>query len=69
MPLHYKLLAWVEHHGEDEFLAAFVAKAAARQRIPATQLCSSQAEAHQWVEDEAAVLDVPVEWVSEAPKR
>jgi len=64
-----KLLAWVESHGDDEYLAAFVGASAARHRDPATQLCSSAGDARQWVEGEAAALDVPVEWVSEAPRR
>ena len=33
-------------------------------RAPATQSCSSVGEARQWVENEAAALGAPVEWVA-----
>jgi hypothetical protein len=62
-------LAWIEPRGSDEFLAAFVGEPVARQRAPATQLCSSAGEARQWVEREAAAVDIPVKWVPQAPEK
>ena len=67
MPQSGKLLAWVEPTNGD-FLAAYVGGAATK-RWPATQLCASSDEARRWVEHDAAKLGVPVEWVSEAPRR
>jgi hypothetical protein len=61
-----KLFAWIAPQGDDKFVAAFRA-AAAPNRAPATQACSSADEARRWVEHEAAALDVPVAWVGEAP--
>ena len=68
MPQRSKLLAWVEPHGADEFVAAFVGGAATK-RAPATQLCTSPEEARQWVEGEAAEFGLPIEWLSAAPER
>jgi hypothetical protein len=68
VPQSSKLLAWVEPKDDDEFLAAYVGGAATK-RWPATQLCASPDEARRWVEHDAAELGVPVEWVSEAPRR
>ena len=63
MPLSdNKLIAWVAPNGAYEYEAAFRA-AGVPTRAPATQMCSSKDEARQWVEDEAAALDVPVAWV------
>jgi hypothetical protein len=66
-----KLLAWIERRGADEFVAAFVGEGAARGspthpagRAPATKLCLSPEDARQWIEDQAAALDLPVKWVS-----
>jgi hypothetical protein len=67
MPLSGKLLAWIAPRGDDAFLAAFGA-AEVPGRAPATQLCSSPAEARQWIEGEAAALGLPVAWVGEAPR-
>ena len=64
-----KLLAWIEPHADDVYRAAFVGKAAAEHRDPATRLCGSIDDARQWVEGEAAAIDVPVEWVNEPPRR
>jgi hypothetical protein len=66
MPLRSKLLAWVEPQNGQEVLAAFVGGAATK-RAPATQLCASSAEARKWVEDEAAAIGLPVEWLTAAP--
>ena len=63
-----KLLAWVEPRGDQAFLAAFVS-GAATERLPATQLCTSPDDARQWIEDEAATLGLPVEWLDSAPER
>ncbi len=63
-----KLLAWIEPKGSEAFQAAFVGAPALHQRAPATQLCSSPGEAREWVEQEAATLNVPVEWLPEAPR-
>lgn len=62
-----KLLAWIVPHG-DEFVAALVGSAAVRSRAPATQVCPSQLDARQWVEEEAAAVGLPVEWIDEAPQ-
>ena len=62
------LLAWITQSAPERFVAAFVGADAALQRAPATQLCSTRAEAEQWVKDEAATLDVPIEWVDAAPR-
>jgi hypothetical protein len=67
MPRWSRLLAWVEPRNDVEFLAAFVGGAATT-RAPATQLCVSSAEARQWVEDEAAEVGLPVEWLAAAPE-
>ena len=63
-----KLLAWIAPHG-DEFVAAIVGAAAVRARPPATQRCSTRPKAREWVEQEAAGVDLPVEWVDQAPRR
>jgi hypothetical protein len=63
MPNSPKLLAWIEPRADDEFMAAFVASATPH-RPPATQWCSTPEEARQWINDEAAALGAPVEWVS-----
>jgi hypothetical protein len=55
-------------------MGAFVGDGAARDahnhspdRAPATQTGSSSDEAWQWVEDQAAALDLPIKWVSDIP--
>jgi hypothetical protein len=70
MMLDGSLLAWVEPRGADEFIGAFVGEGAHRKkgaigggRLPAVQHCSSEAEARQWIESEAAALGLPVKWV------
>jgi hypothetical protein len=75
MPSSENLLAWVERRGPEEFAAAFVGEGAIPDagrhyagRLPAVQLCSSPEEAREWVQDQAATLDVPVKWVAEAPQ-
>jgi hypothetical protein len=67
VPQSSKLLAWVEPHRDQEFVAAYVGGAATK-RQPATQLCASPDDARQWVEHEAAALGLAVAWVSEAPE-
>jgi hypothetical protein len=74
MTLSGNLLAWIEPRGAGEFVGAFVGEGAAPDahrhisgRLPATQVCSSSDEARQWVEDQAAALDLPVKWVSDVP--
>jgi hypothetical protein len=67
MQLSDKLLAWIAPRSETEFVAAFVGGAAVSGRAPATRLCPSHSEARQWVEDQAAALGLPVEWLSGAP--
>jgi len=57
------LLAWIEPADGDGVLAAFVASPA-RTRQPATRRFASPDEGRQWVEREAAMLHIPVEWVS-----
>ncbi|HEY0184980.1 MAG TPA: hypothetical protein VGC09_19440 [Rhodopila sp.] len=71
MSINGSLLAWIEPHGANNFVGAFVGEAAApdasrhfRGRAPAAKQCSSPAEARQWIEDQAAALDLPVKWVS-----
>jgi hypothetical protein len=64
VPDEDRLLAWIERRDGDEVEAAFVAAATKARRAPATQSCSSVGEARQWVENEAAALGAPVEWVA-----
>ena len=68
MPQGSKLLAWIEPRNDEMFLAAFVGGAATKRR-PATNLCTSPDEARQWIEDEAAEMGLPVEWLDAAPER
>ena len=63
MPDENRLLAWIERRDRDEVEVAFVAAATKSRRAPATQSCSSVGEARRWVENEAAALGAPVEWV------
>jgi hypothetical protein len=67
MPTKGKLLAWIEPRSDDLFLAAFVG-AEASSRAPAAQPCPSRTEARAWIEDQAAALGLPVEWVGRPPK-
>jgi hypothetical protein len=62
------LLAWITQSAQERFVAAFVGAEALHERAPATQLCSTRDEAEQWVKDEAAALDVSIEWVDAAPR-
>jgi hypothetical protein len=64
----FGLLAWITQSAQERFVAAFVGAGAVHQRAPATELCSTRAEAEQWVKNEAAALDVPIEWVDAAPR-
>ena len=57
-----KLLAWIEPRGPHEFAAVFVSSAMASRRAPATHRFGSPDAAREWVEREAAALNVPVEW-------
>jgi hypothetical protein len=65
MPVGSKLLAWIVPR-RDEYVAAIVGAGAVSSRAPATQLCSSRDEARQWIEDEAAAIGVPIEWLARA---
>jgi len=67
MPRSDTLLAWVRPDGDGEFLASFVGGAATKRR-PATQLCGSLDRARQWIENEAAQIGAPIEWLSAAPE-
>jgi hypothetical protein len=69
------LLAWIKPYGVDEFVGAFVGDGAAPDtyshspgRAPATQLCASSDEARQWVEDQAAALNLPIKWMTDSPR-
>ncbi len=69
-----QLLAWIEPKGDHRFVGAFVgedsiagAGSDVPGRSPATQLCSSSTEAREWVEEQAAALNLPVKWVSDQP--
>jgi hypothetical protein len=69
------LLAWIEPHGAEEFVAAFVGEGAIpgahrdfAGRAPATQFCSTGDDARQWIEEQAAAFGLPVKWVSGAPR-
>jgi hypothetical protein len=64
MPLSGKLLAWIEPRDDEEFVAAFVG-GGSPQRPPATQVCSTQDEAREWIETQAGELGVPIEWLPE----
>lgn len=74
MTLYGNLLAWIEPCDDGEFIGAFVGEGALPDehrnfpgRAPATRICSSPDEARQWVEDEAAALDLPIRWVTGLP--
>ncbi len=72
MTLSGNLLAWIEPCGADDYIGAFIGEGAVPDsrfagRAPATQHCSSPEEARQWVEAEAAALDLPVKWVGGFP--
>jgi hypothetical protein len=62
VPQSDKLLAWIEPREGEEFMAAFVGSGAST-RLPAIRRCSSPDEGQQWVEREATILGVPVQWV------
>ena len=68
MPRSDKLLGWVRPHGDCNFLASFVGGGAAN-RLPATRLCNSPNEAHHWIEEEAAEIGAPIEWLNAAPEK
>ena len=63
-----RLLAWIELR-ETDYLASFVAEAAAKQRTPAVRQFASQDEARQWVMKEADAIRAPVKWVPEGTER
>ena len=60
-----ELFAWILFQG-DKSVPAFVGGDAAK-RQPATQICALPGEARQWIVQEAAKLDLPIEWVTTAP--
>jgi len=68
------LLAWIEPRNAHEFVGAFVGEDASAEaprrfplRPPATQTCSTQDEARQWIKQQAAELDLPIKWISGLP--
>jgi hypothetical protein len=72
---HGNLLAWITSRGSDEFVAALLGEGAVPDayrgfwgRAPANKVCSSRDEARQWIEEQAAALDLPIKWVSNAPQ-
>ena len=72
MTINGSLVAWIEPCGDDHYIGAFVGDGAHGQpggRAPATQNCSSPAEAREWVEDQASALQLPVKWVNPAPRK
>jgi hypothetical protein len=69
------LLAWIKPCKADQYVAAFVGEGAVAGaykdfpgRAPAARFCTSLDEARQWIEEQAAALDLPVKWVSEIPR-
>jgi hypothetical protein len=52
-----KLLTWIEPHGDNDFVVAFVG-GGARKRKPATRRFKSREECQQWVEREAERIDL-----------
>jgi hypothetical protein len=74
MTLGGNLLAWIEPSGAGEYIGAFVGEGPVSDsrfpgRAPAMHHCSSRDEARQWVEAEAAALDLPIRWLSGLPNR
>jgi hypothetical protein len=74
MDLDGNLRAWIEPC-DDGFIGAFVGEGAVPDpdakipgRAPATQVCATSNEARQWVETEAAALDLSVRWVGESER-
>lgn len=65
MPQNNRLLAWIEPQAPVNSSPPL----SAARRHPAMCLCSSPAEARQWIEHEAKKLGIPIEWVNEAPRR
>lgn len=63
-----QLLAWIEPLGPHEFTAAFVSKAMASRRAPATQRFGSPDEAREWIKREAEALGVSVQWIDYSPQ-
>jgi len=62
-----RLLAWIDEReawagGDAEFVAGYTSSDAV-EREPARRSFRSDAAARQWVEDEARLLDVEVEWI------
>jgi hypothetical protein len=69
------LLAWIEPCGSGGCVGAFVGEDAAPGaspyfpgRAPAAKLCPSPREARQWLETQAAALDLPIKWVVGIPR-
>ena len=61
-----KIRAWIEHCAQG-VIVAFIAVSgednAPLKRPPGTRHFASSEEAKQWIEAEAQVLGVPIEWV------
>ena len=75
MTLSGNLLAWIEPRSAGEFVGAFVGEGATpdkrRQypgRAPATHRFSSPDAARQWIEEQAAALDLPIKWLDNSPR-
>jgi hypothetical protein len=68
MPRSDKLPGWVRPHGDCIFFASFVGGGATN-RLPATQLCNSPNEANHWIEEEAAEISAPIEWLNATPEK
>jgi len=67
-----KLLAWTEQSEKDTVLAAFIGEGALPHhgregRAPAIRQTSSFEEARQWVEAQAKLLGLPVQWLENKP--
>ncbi|HEX3572960.1 MAG TPA: hypothetical protein VHU42_00045 [Rhodopila sp.] len=76
MTLSGNLLAWIEPSDTGAFIGAFVGEGATSGirrdfpgRAPATRHCSSVDDARQWVEEQAAALDIPIRWLETTPQR
>lgn len=72
---HGNLLVWITSRGSDEFVAGLLGEGAVPGayrgfggRTPIEKVCSSSDEARQWIEEQAAALDLPIKWVSNAPQ-
>jgi hypothetical protein len=72
MTFRANLIAWIEPHGSNQFVGAYVGEGAGPDpqanfagRAPATRLCSSREEAGKWIVEQATALDLPIKWISQ----